>query len=980
MMDNFRFSIKVMPPERITSKKSSSSAPIASFVLPCNPQQTFADVWSSITEKYERCYEHLAGRGWLYKIQTYNGFDVDIRDKVGDLGYGPRSPPEELQLYVLLYPNDRDGSLADTSALRPPGFKRPLATPDQLQHTKRQRLHEERYGASVDEFIQDFPVESREDNTRALDDDAEPQVDAEEDQEEDDEDWPQDNEGFKIPMTRNKYSRRLSLHSEIVQDSQSEEQHDAEDDNVETETSSRDRRDTTSTPLRAALQVIKRNAINGRNHKAKIGAPPTPVSAEEVASSSAAPESAQRPRASPVPTEPTTASGADVHDDVLEFDPTTDSDYVGDGSPDDPRTVDITKDMASTKKDAYAVLQSSAQSSTSSGWTLKETQLLQQRFLEGWNAQQISQELGDRYKSFRSCGAIRYRKKLLRDKGLLREITSSPADTSILAGDDIVDTQSSPIEIRRRTAAQKHKAKSTPTRSQLSHPGTQTRASSSSVSVREAAPKQTMLSFLPQPSQSEHSEQSYTGKGKGRVQSEVQSAAKRLAEKRKTRQHELGPLTYSTDSRKATSSMPGPDILHSNSAEDNEAFEAMLEDDMSLVNEDILGDAHAGALDEHVSNEETRLADQDSHSSVVHDAADIDEDVELEADAQQNAQNVHNDDVGSQQSLDSMTNEGPKSLRSVKPADSVGSASLEEHHDKASDLDHQSNHDGDSQDNNEVSQDALEQQPYNNTADDSDSQDHDGHADVKRQNPQDVLNHRRPSDTAHDDTPISYPSIAGLDDSEQHSYPRLDAEPSLAHGDSNTWTSRAAMYRPTPTQLPSISYDTYDNGSKVVSYDKGSFRTHRRRRGRRASAQTNDTESMYNHPNLTLESPDQATNQYSEGQSYWMNSKRSEIGDPTSFPQLSPAEHAATAEPSLDAPESIASRQKESKTIETAQGADKGSQSQSKSLWGMISNSIHIPRAFAPRAIPVSKVDRGVFDVDGDDDDDDDDDNDEDSD
>ena len=57
---------------------------------------------------------------------------------------------------------DRDGSVPDTSGLRPPGFSRPELTAEQQQEAKRRKIQEERYGVALDDADEDTPIQSRE--------------------------------------------------------------------------------------------------------------------------------------------------------------------------------------------------------------------------------------------------------------------------------------------------------------------------------------------------------------------------------------------------------------------------------------------------------------------------------------------------------------------------------------------------------------------------------------------------------------------------------------------------------------------------------------------------------------------------------------------------------------------------------------------------------------------------------------------------
>jgi hypothetical protein len=165
----FRFRVNIMPPRRPANSllkrlhKSEPELPLHIIAVPARASETFADVWKHIKERYERNYtaEEVAD-GWFHKLQDRYGADIDSHDGVGELGYTVDSPKEDLVLIMLQNGIDRDGSVPETSGLRPPGFTRPELTAEQEQELERRKAQEERYGVALEDVDQDTPIESRE--------------------------------------------------------------------------------------------------------------------------------------------------------------------------------------------------------------------------------------------------------------------------------------------------------------------------------------------------------------------------------------------------------------------------------------------------------------------------------------------------------------------------------------------------------------------------------------------------------------------------------------------------------------------------------------------------------------------------------------------------------------------------------------------------------------------------------------------------
>jgi hypothetical protein len=165
----FRFRVNIMPPRRPANSllkrlhKSEPESPLHIIAVPARASETFADVWKHIKERYERNYtaEEVAN-GWFHKLQDRYGADIDSHDGVGELGYTVNSPKEDLVLIMLQNGIDRDGSVPETSGLRPPGFTRPELTSEQEQELERRKAQEERYGVALGDVDEDTPIESRE--------------------------------------------------------------------------------------------------------------------------------------------------------------------------------------------------------------------------------------------------------------------------------------------------------------------------------------------------------------------------------------------------------------------------------------------------------------------------------------------------------------------------------------------------------------------------------------------------------------------------------------------------------------------------------------------------------------------------------------------------------------------------------------------------------------------------------------------------
>ncbi|KAM0701084.1 hypothetical protein Q7P35_011445 [Cladosporium inversicolor] len=388
----FRFIVKIMPPRRPAntlskrSQKSKVEAPLHIIAVPARASETFADVWKHIKERYERNYtaEEVA-QGWFHKLQDRHGADIDSHDGVGELGYTINTPSEDLVLIMLQNGIDRDGSVPDTSGLRPPGFARPELTAEQQQEAKRRKIQEERYGVALEETDEDTPIQSRERSIGP----GSPKLGAQDD-DDDDDTHKIDADGFAVPMLPGSVSRKRkrphttrgeivpsSMEGEndediLVQDSQTARNNEksaaepTEDHasrartmrsvpadaraGASTSRTRAARAQTTSPgasaendqgPLKsqrlAALQATSSNhTASTENTRPPPRSPPTPVSATSQPFTQQPPESAQRPKptppVAPAPIfqrrKPQPTTDQEVTEDGLEFDPIEDDDLL----------------------------------------------------------------------------------------------------------------------------------------------------------------------------------------------------------------------------------------------------------------------------------------------------------------------------------------------------------------------------------------------------------------------------------------------------------------------------------------------------------------------------------------------------------------------------------------------------------------------------------------------------------------------------
>lgn len=217
-----------MPPRRPTNslfrrlQQPKVEEPLHTIAVPARKSETFADVWKHIRERYERNYgaEEVA-KGWFYKLQDRFGADIDSHDGVGALGYTPQTPIEERVLVMLQNEIDRDGSVPENSGLRPEGFGRPALTEEQAHQAKRRKVQEERYGTSLEELDEDTPIESREKRVGF----GSPQLGGE-----DDDAGKVDADGFAVPALPGSVSRKRKRSSrkdnDVIQSSVEEENED----------------------------------------------------------------------------------------------------------------------------------------------------------------------------------------------------------------------------------------------------------------------------------------------------------------------------------------------------------------------------------------------------------------------------------------------------------------------------------------------------------------------------------------------------------------------------------------------------------------------------------------------------------------------------------------------------------------------------------------------------------------------------------
>lgn len=390
----FRFIVKIMPPRRPAnslfkrSRQAKVEEPLHIIAVPARASETFADVWKHIKERYERNYtaEEVA-QGWFHKLQDRHGADIDSHDGVGELGYTINTPSEDLVLIMLQNGIDRDGSVPETSGLRPPGFTRPELTSEQQQEAKRRKIQEERYGVALEDADEDTPIQSRERSLAPGSPGLGAQVDGDHD------DHPKtDADGFAVPMLPGSVSRKRkrphTTRGDIVSSSMEGENdedalvHDSQtmrnNEKSVAETlptqipasrarilrsvpadvragapasSTRAARAQTSAPgayaednqgpLRsqrlAALQATSsKHTAKADGTRPPPRSPPTPVSATSQQYTQQPPESAQRPKPTPPgasapaiqrrPTQP--ISDQEVPEDGLEFDPIEDDDLL----------------------------------------------------------------------------------------------------------------------------------------------------------------------------------------------------------------------------------------------------------------------------------------------------------------------------------------------------------------------------------------------------------------------------------------------------------------------------------------------------------------------------------------------------------------------------------------------------------------------------------------------------------------------------
>ena len=390
----FRFIVKIMPPRRPAnsllkrSQRAKVEEPLHIIAVPARASETFADVWKHIKERYERNYtaEEVA-KGWFHKLQDRHGADIDSHDGVGELGYTVNTPSEDLVLIMLQNGIDRDGSVPDTSGLRPPGFSRPERTSEQQQEAKRRKIQEDRYGVALEDTNEDTPIQSRERSLAP----GSPGLGAQDDRDDDDT-HKIDADGFAVPMLPGSVSRKRkrphTTRGDIVPSSMEHE--DDEDiqgqdsqitrnneksvaETLPTESNSTRARILRSVPadaragpatssvrapraqtmapeayaeddqrpLRsqrlAALQATSsKHTAKTNNARPPPRSPPTPVSATSQPGTQQPPESAQRPKPTPPvasvpaiqrgPTQP--KSDLEVTEDGLEFDPIEDDDLL----------------------------------------------------------------------------------------------------------------------------------------------------------------------------------------------------------------------------------------------------------------------------------------------------------------------------------------------------------------------------------------------------------------------------------------------------------------------------------------------------------------------------------------------------------------------------------------------------------------------------------------------------------------------------
>jgi hypothetical protein len=385
----FRFRVNIMPPRRPANSlfkrinEPQAEEPLHIIAVPARASEKFADVWKHIKERYERNYtaEEVA-KGWFHKLQDRYGADIDSHDGVGELGYTINSPKEDLVLIMLQNGIDRDGSVPETSGLRPPGFCRPELSVEQEQQAKRRKLEEERYGVALEEMDEDTAIESRERSLGI----GSPELAAPANC---DDNHRIDADGFAVPLLPGSVSRKRkrpqttrgdiipsSMEGEndddiLVEDSQTASQgHNASLETVRSNaptsrprsirsmpadasagasmSSTRASRARTTAPVaienQAPLRVQRLAALQTATSKSTSSlkgaesppkSPPTPVSAASQTFSQQPPESAQRPKPTPliastpiVQRQHQLATERVVPEDELDFDPIEDDDLL----------------------------------------------------------------------------------------------------------------------------------------------------------------------------------------------------------------------------------------------------------------------------------------------------------------------------------------------------------------------------------------------------------------------------------------------------------------------------------------------------------------------------------------------------------------------------------------------------------------------------------------------------------------------------
>lgn len=394
----FRFRVNIMPPRRPVNslfkrlQQPKVEEPLHIIAVPARASETFADVWKHIKERYERNYtaEEVA-KGWFHKLQDRDGADIDSHDGVGELGYTIDSPKEDLVLIMLQNEIDRDGSVPETSGLRPAGFSRPELSEEQQQEAKRRKIQEERYGVALDDVDEDTPIESRERSLGPGSPDLGAQVNG-------DDGHKVDADGFAVPLLPGSVSRKRkrtrttrgdvvpsSIEGEndediLVQDSQTARNAEkvisetlpndsstrarimhsmpADTSAGASTSSARASRARTTAPSvnedRGPLHAQRLAALQAPSSKPTPKAtsarpqprsPPTPVSATSQPFIQQPPESAQRPK----PTPPVIQKGQhqlaterEAPEDGLDFDPIEDDDLLqgiaGTANDDESRT------------------------------------------------------------------------------------------------------------------------------------------------------------------------------------------------------------------------------------------------------------------------------------------------------------------------------------------------------------------------------------------------------------------------------------------------------------------------------------------------------------------------------------------------------------------------------------------------------------------------------------------------------------------